>query len=112
VFKSPYVQFIGTEFAVPLGPDDEPLGGIGDNFPDQRLEPGESSSIDFGMKAVQAVGEGIMSLFLTEQIARVWVKGELDVDKFFTVWNRTEVNAQIHPMITRVPGPHVDVVPR
>ena len=102
IFESPYIQFSRTEYAAPLDLYGEEVYSVGHNFPDDRLEPGESSFRDFEMIALKAMGKGIMAWFLKEQIAKVYVNGRLDPSAFFKIWNKTDVYGQIYPNIAEM----------
>jgi hypothetical protein len=84
IFDNPRVFVRGTIFAEPVG------GATWHNLPDKRLYPGESSSVDIEFEAK-------MSFPFVEKVAKAWILGHLDQDRFFRVWNFTEVHVPIEP---------------
>ena len=85
IFDNPRVFVRGTLFAEPVG------GETWHNLPDQRLWPGESSSVDIEFEAK------ISFPWFIETVAKAWIRADLDQDRFFRVWNFTEVHVQIDP---------------
>ena len=88
IFKNAKIYVEGTNYA-------EPTGGSGwHNLPDSSLYPGESSSVSIEFKALRNL-PWIIDRFASEQVAKAWIKADLDQDKFFELWNYDDVNVEL-----------------
>ena len=85
IFDNPRILVLGTIFAEPVG------GETWHNLPDNRLYPGESSSVDIEFEAKMSFP------WIIETVAKAWILGHLDQDRFFRVWNYTEAHVPIEP---------------
>ena len=50
-FKKPRLQLLKTVYARPIMPDGSVVDGLGADFPDTTLEPGEATTLDIPMLA-------------------------------------------------------------
>jgi len=90
VFKNAKVFVEGTDYATPV------TGSGWHEMPDTQLYPGEASSVDVEFTAERNLG-GFGDLFNKELVAKAWIMGDLDQDKFFQIWNYQNVREEIHP---------------
>jgi hypothetical protein len=88
VFRNPRIFVQGTAFASPTS------GAAWHDLPDTLLFPGESSSVDIEFRADDDLGFWA-DIFSEEHVARAWILGDLDQDKFFQIWNRIDVHEEI-----------------
>jgi hypothetical protein len=88
VFRDPRIFVQGTEFATPTG------GSAWHNLPDALLFPGESSSVDIEFQANADMGFW-NDIFGEEHVAKAWILGDLDQDRFFQIWNLINVHEEI-----------------
>jgi hypothetical protein len=88
VFRNPRIFVQGTEFASPTS------GTAWHNLPDTLLFPGESSSVAIEFRADSDLGwwDDIWS---AEHVAKAWILGDLDQDRFFQIWNYIDVREEI-----------------
>lgn len=88
IFDKPQIYVEGTEYA-------EPVEGNGwRSVPDQKLRPGEGSSVDVEMVAKRNIG-GIADWFQTERVARTWARAQLDEAAFFQIWTYRDVHEEL-----------------
>jgi hypothetical protein len=97
-FKRPYLQVVLTQYAQPCMPDGTPVGGLGNNFPDNSLNPGDSTSMEFKMIATADI-PGREDYLLQEIIADAYVHAHLDVDEYFKVMRVFKIKTEIHPKL-------------
>ncbi len=88
VFRDPSVFVDGTRFARPNN------GGW--HRLTNELWPGESASVDVEFTAISEIENIFVDLFDDEEYAKIWVRGDLDQDRFFRVWNYREPEVDIH----------------
>ena len=87
IFDNPRILVEGTVFAEPVA------GNAWHRLPDTRLRPGEASYVDVEFEAKLDFGYPLYK----EHVAKVFILGELDQDRFFRVWNYTETFVPIEP---------------
>jgi len=90
IFRGAQVYVEGTAYAAPSG------GNTWHNLPDAHLYPGEATHVDVQFTAKHNMG-GIPDWFLAESVAKVWVKADLDQNRFFEVWNYKSFSEEIAP---------------
>ncbi len=88
VFLKSRIFVEGTRFASPVN------GSGWFDLPDQTLFPGESSSVDIEFQANADLGwwDDIWS---AEHVAKAWILGDLDQERFFQIWNYIDVHEEI-----------------
>ncbi len=88
VFDNPRIYVEGTSFARPVG------GNGWHNLPDTELFPGEASSVDIEFEAINDLGwwDDIWS---AEHVAKAWILGDLDQNRFFQIWNYKDIHEEI-----------------
>lgn len=88
VFDKPRIYVEGTNYAQPVN------GSAWHNLPDEELFPGESSSVDIEFEARRELGwwDDIWS---AEHVAKAWILGDLDQNRFFQMWNYIDVREEI-----------------
>ncbi|MCH7583295.1 MAG: hypothetical protein IIC72_11775 [Acidobacteria bacterium] len=84
-----YVQ--GTRYTDVVG------GNRWFNLPDQELWPGEASSVNVELVATSEIAGFFADLVTQERIANVWIRADLDQDRFFQIWNYQEFREEIEP---------------
>lgn len=88
IFKNTRVFVEGTQYA-------EPVEGSGwRTLPDEGLFPGESSSVDIEFTATNDLGWWD-DIWNAEHVAKAWILGDLDQDKYFQMWNYMDVHKEI-----------------
>jgi len=90
VFKNARLYVEGTSYAKVVS------GNGWHNLPDTLLFPGESSSVNLEFEALRDI-PGISDWFQTEKVARIWIKADLDQERFFELWNYMEFHTEIEP---------------
>lgn len=96
-FKRPYLQVAKTPYARPcMPPDGTPIDMVGNNFPANVIDPGESTSMEVEMLATANM-LGITDLFLEEWIAEAYVSAHLDADEYFRVMRAYQIKTEISP---------------
>lgn len=95
-FKKPYLQVVKTQYARPCLPDGDAVDVLGNEFPTDALDPGESTSMEFKMLATADM-QGWRDLFLKERIAEAYVSAHLDADEYFKVTRSYRIKTEIHP---------------
>ena len=88
VFRNPRIFVQGTEFASPTA------GSGWHDLPDTVLYPGESTFVDIEFQADNDLGwwDDIWS---AEHVAKAWILGDLDQDRFFQIWSYIDVHEEI-----------------
>jgi hypothetical protein len=88
VFDNPRIYVKGTAYAEPV------TGTAWHNLPDTKLFPGESTSVNIEFKAKKDLGwwDDIWS---EEHVAKAWILGDLDQNRFFQIWNYIDVREEI-----------------
>jgi hypothetical protein len=66
-------------------------------LPDAELFPGEASSVDVDLVATSEIADWFLDLFFAERIANIWIRGDLDQDRFFEIYNYIEFSEEIEP---------------
>jgi hypothetical protein len=89
VFRRPRIFVEGTDFASPVEG-----GGGWHELPDNLLFPGESSSVDVQFRADRDLGWWD-DIWNAEHVAKAWILGDLDQDRFFQIWNYKDVYEEI-----------------
>lgn len=90
IFDNVRIFVRGTDYA-------EPVTGAGwHNLPDQRLYPGESSHVDIEFEAKTTWYPD----WVPEPVAEAFIRGDLDQDRFFQVWNHMRAHANVHKLVT------------
>jgi hypothetical protein len=90
IFLNAQVYVEGTEYGTPTG------GNAWHALPDAAMWPGESSYVDVEFTAKDNIG-GFIDLFVSEHVAKAWIKADLDQNRFFEVWNYKDVHEEIEP---------------
>ncbi len=91
IFDKAAIYVEGTEYAKPVSGDRwHPVA-------DEKLFPGEASSVDVEMVATRDIDSYWLDRFSAERVARVWVQARLDEAAFFQVWNYRVVHQEIEP---------------
>lgn len=90
VFKNAKLYVEGTSYAKVVS------GNGWHNLPDTLLFPGESSFISLEFEALSDI-PGISDWFQTEKVAKIWIKADLDQERFFSLWNYMEFHTEIEP---------------
>jgi hypothetical protein len=88
VFDKPRIFVQGTEYAKPVN------GSAWHNLPDTELFPGESSSVNIEFEALKDLGFW-NDIFSEEHVAKAWILGDLDQDRFFQIWNYIDVYEEL-----------------
>jgi len=88
VFNNPRIYVQGTAYAEPVN------GSAWHNLPDKTLFPGESSSVDIEFQAKKELGWWA-DFFSEEHVAKAWILGDLDQDRFFKIWNYIDVREEL-----------------
>lgn len=91
VFDNPRVFVQGTQYTDVVG------GDRWFDLPDRKLWPGEASSIDVELVATSEISNWFVDLFSEEKIAKVWIRGDLDQNRFFEIWNVRTFAEEIEP---------------
>ena len=91
VFDRPRVFVEGTQYTNVVG------GDRWFDLPDQELFPGEASSVDVVLVATSEISNWFIDLFQQERIANVWIRADLDQNRFFEIWNYREFSEEIEP---------------
>lgn len=91
VFDRTRVYVQGTQYTDVVG------GNRWFNLPDQELWPGEASSVNVELVATSEIAGFLADLFTQERIANVWIRADLDQDRFFQIWNYQEFREEIEP---------------
>lgn len=91
VFDRTRVYVQGTQYTDVVG------GNRWFNLPDQELWPGEASSVNVELVATSEIAGFLADLFSQERIANVWIRADLDQDRFFQIWNYQEFREEIEP---------------
>lgn len=91
VFDNPRVFVQGTSYARPVA------GNAWHNLPDSELFPGESSSVTLEMEAIDEMSNDFLDFFLQEDIADIWIRADLDQNRFFEIWNFLAARQEIEP---------------
>ena len=91
VFDRTRVYVQGTRYTDVVG------GNRWFNLPDQELWPGEASSVNVELVATSEIAGFLADLFTQERIANVWIRADLDQDRFFQIWNYQEFREEIEP---------------
>ena len=91
VFDRTRVYVQGTRYTDVVG------GNRWFNLPDQELWPGEASSVNVELVATSEIAGFFADLFTQERIANVWIRADLDQDRFFQIWNYQEFREEIEP---------------
>lgn len=88
IFNNPRIFVEGTSYATPVN------GNGWHEFPDTQLFPGEASFVDIQFTATADLGwwDDIWS---AEHVAKVWILGDLDQNRFFQIWNYDNVHEEI-----------------
>lgn len=88
VFDNPRIYVQGTAYAKPV------KGSAWYDLPDKELFPGESSSVDIEFKAIKELGWWD-DFWSAEHVAKAWILGDLDQNRFFKIWNYIDVRVEI-----------------
>ena len=80
VFDNTRIHVSGTKYAKPIDGD----GWHG--LPDAELFPGESSSVDIEFEATADL-PWYSDWYQAEKVAKVFIRANLDQNRFFTLWN-------------------------
>jgi hypothetical protein len=91
VFDRPRVYVQGTEYTDVVG------GNRWFALPDQELFPGEASYVDVDLVATSEIADFFLDLFFAERVADIWIRGELDQDRFFEIWRFIQFSEEIEP---------------
>jgi len=91
VFRDASVYVQGTEYARPVD------GNAWHNLPDNLLFPGESSSVNIEFEALRDIPGFFADLFSEEKVANIWIKADLDQNRYFELWNKIEFHTEIEP---------------
>ena len=91
VFDRTRVYVQGTRYTDVVG------GNRWFNLPDQELWPGEASSVNVELVATSEIAGFFADLVTQERIANVWIRADLDQDRFFQIWNYQEFREEIEP---------------
>jgi len=88
VFDNVRICVAGTDYA-------QPIKGTAWYFlPETKLFPGESSSVDVEFEAKKDM-HWMADLENEEHVARAWIRGDLDQNKFFQIWNYFNIYEEI-----------------
>ena len=90
VFDNVRIFVEGTAYAQPV------RGSAWHNLPDTELFPGEASSVDIEFEALRDLGWWD-DIWNAEHVAKAWILGGLDQDRFFQIWNYIDVREEIDP---------------
>ncbi len=91
VFDRPRVYVEGTQYTDVVG------GNRWFDLPDPELWPGEASSVNVDLEATSEIASFWVDLFVQERIANVWIRADLDQNRFFQIWNYREFAEEIEP---------------
>lgn len=91
IFDRSRVYVEGTQYTNVVG------GDRWFDLPDPEIFPGESSSVDVRLVATSEISNWFIDLFRQERIANVWIRADLDQDRFFEMWNYREFSEEIEP---------------
>ena len=91
VFDRTRVFVEGTQYTNVVG------GDRWFDLPDPELFPGEASSVDVELIATSEISNWFVDLFQQERIANVWIRADLDQNRFFEIWNYREFSEEIEP---------------
>ena len=80
VFNNARIFVRGTEYAKPVG------GAKWHDLPDNKLYPGESSSVDIEFEAIGEMASSL-DIWLSEKVAKSWIFADLDLERFFLIMN-------------------------
>lgn len=83
-----------TAYARPALPDGTGVELLGSNFPDQVLDPGGATQLEFPMLATGAMS-GILG---PERIAKARVKASLDMNEYCVISRSSTIQEQIFPV--------------
>lgn len=88
VFDNPRIFVEGTSYARPV------MGSAWHNLPDTELFPGESSSVEIEFEAINDLGWWD-DIWNAEHVAKAWILGDLDQNRFFQIWNYKNIHEEI-----------------
>ena len=88
VFDNTRIFIEGTDYARPVD------GSMWHNLPDGEIFPGESSFVDVEFEATNDLGWWD-DIWNSEHVAKAWILGDLDQDRFFKIWNYSNIHEEI-----------------
>lgn len=88
IFDNPRIYVQGTDYARPVD------GPAWHNLPDNKLYPGESSSVNIEFEAIKEL-DGWADFWSAEHVAKAWILADLDQNAFFQIWNYINVHEEI-----------------
>ena len=89
VFDNVRIYVEGTDYARPVE------GPRWHNLPDTELFPGESSSVNIEFEATKDLGWWD-DIWNAEHVAKAWILGDLDQNRFFQIWKYIDVREEIY----------------
>jgi hypothetical protein len=91
VFDGARVYVEGTQYTDVVG------GNRWFDLPDQELFPGEASFVDVQLVATSEISSAWTDFWNEEKIAKIFIRADLDQNRFFDIWNYTEFHEEIEP---------------
>ncbi len=91
VFDRPRVYVEGSQYTDVVG------GDRWFDLPDQELFPGEASFVDVQLVATSEISGWLADAFREEKIARIFIRADLDQNRFFEIWNYSDFHEEIEP---------------
>lgn len=91
VFDRPRVYVEGSQYTDVVG------GNRWFDLPDQELFPGEASFVDVQLVATSEISNPWTDFWNEEKIARIFIRADLDQNRFFDIWNLSDFHEEIEP---------------